>query len=504
VSGEVGDFPVHAGLVAEGSVIESASPALIRAPSRPSARSNVLQFAARHPESGISPLEALRRVRIASITVMAAVAVVATVGLVVAGLRMMILAPVCWLAAEIVVLQLCRHLDEMGGVADALRRQVLYGMTACVAGVLIQRPDVSLKLLLILGFFASAEVTWLLVLRLPRVRRTIGIASPSSALIVADRSTAAETVEDRAGVSSTNVVGVCLVDGHDREASVAGVPVLGTVDDVVALVQSLNIHEVVVRLESPLDQEWLSELQWSLEELGARLTLVTRLRNTRSGRIKVSGMGSSIVLGVAHARPTGLARRAKAAAEFVLALTLFALSLPLLAVCAVAVRLDSPGPVLFRQTRVRDGDRTFTMLKLRTMHLDAEERRAELEESNEVGGALFKMKADPRVTRVGRVLRKFSLDELPQLLNVMRGEMALIGPRPALPSEVEMYDRRASRRLSVKPGLTGLWQVSGRSRLSWEESVAIDIEYVDNWSPSLDVRIALETVRAVAFKDGAY
>ena len=272
----------------------------------------------------------------------------------------------------------------------------------------------------------------------------------------------------------------------------------------VGLVEELGIHEVSVRLEAPLDSEWSRELGWALEALGVRLSLVTKLRGTAAGRVRVSRVGSSVVLGVSQARPSGLVRQVKAVVEAVVALVMMVVALPVLVVCVVAVRLDSSGPAFFRQTRVRDGGRTFTMVKLRTMGVDAEARRGELEGLNEVGGGLFKMEVDPRVTRVGRVLRKLSLDELPQLWNVVRGEMSLVGPRPALPSEVASYDVRARRRLGVKPGLTGLWQVSGRSRLSWEESVALDIDYVDNWSAGRDVRIAVQTVRAVVAKDGAY
>jgi exopolysaccharide biosynthesis polyprenyl glycosylphosphotransferase len=266
----------------------------------------------------------------------------------------------------------------------------------------------------------------------------------------------------------------------------------------------LRVSEVVVGAAAPVEGEWLRELAWSLERLGARLSVVTPVRSTAPGRVRVSRVGDSIVVGVAQARPTGVARQLKAAVEAVVASVMLVVALPLLVACAVAVRLDSPGPAFFRQERVRDGGRTFAMLKLRTMAVDAESRRGDLEPLNEVGGGLFKMRSDPRVTRVGRVLRKLSLDELPQLVNVVRGQMSLVGPRPALPSEVAAYDRRALRRLEVKPGLTGLWQVSGRSRLSWDESVALDLDYVDNWSPRRDVKIALDTIRAVTGRDGAF
>jgi exopolysaccharide biosynthesis polyprenyl glycosylphosphotransferase len=178
---------------------------------------------------------------------------------------------------------------------------------------------------------------------------------------------------------------------------------------------------------------------------------------------------------------------------------------PMLLVVALAVRLDSVGPVLFRQVRIGRDGREFSMLKFRTMVADAEEQRAALLDRNEkADGLLFKIADDPRVTRVGRVLRRFSLDELPQLLNVLGGQMSLVGPRPPLPAEVALYDDSVRRRLLVKPGLTGLWQVSGRSDLTWEESVRLDLRYVENWSLLLDLMILWKTASAVLRARGAY
>ena len=168
------------------------------------------------------------------------------------------------------------------------------------------------------------------------------------------------------------------------------------------------------------------------------------------------------------------------------------------------MRLSSPGPVIFRQVRVgRDGE-VFTVYKFRTMVVDAEPRLEALWEHNEGNGVLFKIRDDPRVTRVGRFLRRFSLDELPQLFNVLVGSMSLVGPRPALPSEAEQYGRATARRLLVKPGITGLWQVSGRSDLSWEDSVRLDLYYVENWSFAGDIQILWKTLSAVMRGRGAY
>jgi exopolysaccharide biosynthesis polyprenyl glycosylphosphotransferase len=178
---------------------------------------------------------------------------------------------------------------------------------------------------------------------------------------------------------------------------------------------------------------------------------------------------------------------------------------PVLLAIALAVRLDSPGPVLFRQIRIGRDGREFSMLKFRTMVVDAEQQRAALLGLNEsADGLLFKIADDPRVTRAGRLLRRLSLDELPQLLNVLGGQMSLVGPRPPLPDEVALYDDSVRRRLLVKPGLTGLWQVSGRSDLTWEESVRLDLRYVENWSLLLDLMILWKTGSAVIRARGAY
>lgn len=178
--------------------------------------------------------------------------------------------------------------------------------------------------------------------------------------------------------------------------------------------------------------------------------------------------------------------------------------LPVLLVLALSVKVTSPGPVLFRQTRVGLAGRPFTLWKFRTMRLDAEDLLPGIVDLNEHDGLLFKVRRDPRITAVGRWLRRFSLDELPQLWNVVRGEMALVGPRPPLPREVVRYDHVAARRLTVKPGLTGLWQVSGRSELPWRESLRLDLHYIENWSPRLEVSILLRTVSAVLTGRGAW
>jgi exopolysaccharide biosynthesis polyprenyl glycosylphosphotransferase len=201
----------------------------------------------------------------------------------------------------------------------------------------------------------------------------------------------------------------------------------------------------------------------------------------------------------------GARRVVKGAVDRVLAGVGFVLTLPLLLAIVLMIRLTSPGPALFRQIRIGRDGREFTLLKFRSMYADAEVRRAELLARNErAEGLLFKIRDDPRITPVGRWLRKFSLDELPQLINVLTGRMSLVGPRPPLPEEVALYQDDVRRRLLVKPGLTGLWQISGRSDLDWDESVRLDLRYVENWSFTLDLMILWKTMATVARGRGAY
>jgi exopolysaccharide biosynthesis polyprenyl glycosylphosphotransferase len=201
---------------------------------------------------------------------------------------------------------------------------------------------------------------------------------------------------------------------------------------------------------------------------------------------------------------TGGRRLVKEAWERTAALLALLVLSPILLAVALAIRLDSRGPAMFRQTRVGRSGRSFTMLKFRTMQDNAEASVLQLGDRNEADGVLFKIRQDPRITRFGRLLRRYSIDELPQLVNVVLGQMALVGPRPPLPTETALYEPDVHRRFAVKPGVTGLWQVSGRSDLAWEEAVRLDLRYVDNWSLTLDLQIVARTVRAVLRHAGAY
>lgn len=297
------------------------------------------------------------------------------------------------------------------------------------------------------------------------------------------------------------VVGCCLPPGHDGDV---GMPVYGTFADVAIAVEAARADTVVVLSCPELDGVTLRRLAWRLERGDIDLIMANSLIDVAGARTTIRPVDGLPLLHVEHPRLSGTARVFKSLFDRVgAALGLLLLS-PVLAVLAIAIRRDSPGPVLFRQVRVGKGGREFVIVKFRTMYTDAESRREALADLNENDGVLFKMRDDPRVTRVGRWLRRLSLDELPQLRNVLAGEMSLVGPRPPLPEEVAAYPADMRRRLAVSPGMTGLWQVSGRSDLSWEEAVRLDLRYVENWSFSLDCVILLRTLSAVCRSSGAY
>lgn len=245
-------------------------------------------------------------------------------------------------------------------------------------------------------------------------------------------------------------------------------------------------------------------LGWALTDLRIRMIMVPALTDIAGPRIHTQPVAGLPLIHVSTPNLEKGQRLIKRSFDLFGASMLLITLAPVLFVVALAVRSTSPGPVLFRQQRVGTSGTQFTMYKFRSMVVDAERRLAELQSADEGNGVLFKVKADPRVTRVGSFLRRFSLDELPQLLNVLNGTMSLIGPRPPLPREVEKYDTHAHRRLLVRPGMTGLWQVSGRSLLSWDDTVRLDLYYVENWSFLGDCAILLRTVRAVFGRHGAY
>ncbi|WP_454332349.1 sugar transferase [Streptomyces glaucescens] len=269
-------------------------------------------------------------------------------------------------------------------------------------------------------------------------------------------------------------------------------------------VEVLGADMVFVAASGHLSGDRLRRLSWSLHDRGRPLMVLPGIVEVARRRVRLTSAAGLTLLHVKPPTRRGLSTVLKAVTDQVGALLLLVALAPLFALLAVAVRVTSPGPVIYRQTRVGRNNTRFSMWKFRTMVVGADRMKGELEGVNEHDGHMFKLRQDPRTTPVGRFLRRYSLDELPQLVNVLLGHMSLVGPRPPLPEEVARYDQVEMRRLSVKPGLTGLWQVSGRSDLSWHETVSLDLRYVDNWSWTWDLSVMARTVRAVLDGRGAY
>ena len=332
----------------------------------------------------------------------------------------------------------------------------------------------------------------------------------SSVLVVGSHKAAvdmAETFEREPG-SGYRVVGVCEpgwahagevldIDGHR-------VPVLGDGHDVVQAIRRSGADTVAVSNTEFLGADGMRTLAWDLEATQTDLVVSSGVMDVAGPRLQIRPVAGLPLLHVDKPQYRGATRFSKLAFDVLGAACALVVLSPLMIVVALAVRLTSSGPVFYRAERIGLNGKPFAMLKFRSMLADADQQRLALAEHNEGAGPLFKMKHDPRVTPLGRWLRRFSLDELPQLINVLRGQMSIVGPRPPLRSEVMAYSGHVHRRLLVKPGITGLWQVSGRSDLSWEESVRLDLYYVENWSFIQDLVISWRTVRAVLGSSGAY
>jgi exopolysaccharide biosynthesis polyprenyl glycosylphosphotransferase len=288
------------------------------------------------------------------------------------------------------------------------------------------------------------------------------------------------------------------------EATRSGIPVVGTTEDATQVVCETGVDVVFFAGGSLSSSTQLRRIAWDLEQEAVQVIVAPSVTDVSGERVRVRPVGGLPLMHIDPPRSTDASRWAKRIFDVVGSAILLALLSPLFLVAAVAIKAHDKGPVLFRQTRTGRNGEPFPCLKFRTMVVDAETRLAELYAATGYDGGLFKMEDDPRITGPGRWLRRFSIDELPQLVNVLRGEMSLVGPRPPLPREVESYEKDVLRRLRVRPGLTGLWQVSGRSDLSWSEAVRLDLYYVDNWSMLQDLSILAKTVRAVFGSQGAY
>ncbi|MFD6286078.1 sugar transferase [Streptomyces sp. NPDC060205] len=301
------------------------------------------------------------------------------------------------------------------------------------------------------------------------------------------------------------VDGVCTTDGLGPDGDeVDGVPVVGRLADVANHVRRDGYRVVAVTPDPHWSPDRLQRLAWNLEGSEAEMVVAPVLMEVAGPRLHVDAVLGIPLLRVSMPAFTGGRRAVKGIVDRLGAAFLLLLFAPLMLLVGLLVVTESRGGAFYRQRRVGKDGREFTIYKFRTMVAGADRARTELADRNEGAGLLFKLRRDPRVTRLGAVLRRYSIDELPQLVNVLTGSMSLVGPRPPLPEESAAYGPDIRRRLLVKPGLTGLWQISGRSDLPWEEAVRLDLRYVEDWSLALDTVILWKTLRAVLYGHGAY
>lgn len=364
------------------------------------------------------------------------------------------------------------------------------------AGLTLERPALALAtpLLFLLGRLATGAARSLL----PRSG-----SHRERVLILGHGSDAHELLANLAAwpCSEVEIVGICA---DTTDASIGGVPVLGPARSCALIARELGVQTVIVA-PAGLSGGDCARVETQLSRAGLEVVLVPAAVNIDAARLSLEQLGGLPLLRVGK-QPSATREGAKRVFDVVLASFLLVLLAPLLALIALLVRSDSPGPAVFRQRRVGRNGATFELWKFRTMRVDAEALLAELQalEPNVDAPGLFKLQDDPRVTRLGRRLRRTSLDELPQLWNVLKGEMSLVGPRPALPQEVAEFDDFTLRRLRTKPGITGLWQTSGRSDTTFATYSRMDAFYADNWTPLGDLKILLRTIPAVLSARGAY
>jgi exopolysaccharide biosynthesis polyprenyl glycosylphosphotransferase len=311
-------------------------------------------------------------------------------------------------------------------------------------------------------------------------------------------------VLDRERWLGYDVIGALLPSSQPIEATAGGVPVIGQTSDAAQCTIDQQADAIVFTEGSFPTATEFRRIAWSLEGRHVQMIVIPSLSDISAGRMTMRPVGGLPLVHVGQPQSLRASRGLKRAFDLVGASLLLLLATPVMLLTVLGIRLEDRGPVFFRQTRIGRDGKPFDCFKFRSMVVDAETLLSTVSHLNTNDGVLFKAQHDPRITKVGRFIRRVSFDELPQLVNVLRGEMSLVGPRPALPSEVERYPEDAQRRLHVRPGLTGLWQVSGRSDLSWDDAVRLDLYYVDNWSIVQDLLIIVRTIQAVLSARGAY
>ena len=325
-----------------------------------------------------------------------------------------------------------------------------------------------------------------------------------NALVIGSEKPARKLIESltQRAESGYRIIGCLDPDPERVGKTVAGIEVIGTTEQLGQFLEDLNVDEVFVAMPFYM-VKGLNKMMYLCEEVGVRFSLLADWFRPHIAKTVLRTF-SDIPVITYTSTPTAVGQLLlKALMDRLLAAILFVLTTPLFMLIALAIKISSPGPVLFAQRRAGLNGRLFNMYKFRTMVQGAEKLRERLEDQNEMDGPVFKIKNDPRVTGVGRLLRKTSLDELPQLINVLRGEMSLVGPRPPIPEEVSQYERWQRRRLSMKPGITCFWQISGRNEVNFEDWMEMDLKYIDNWSIKLDFVILFKTIPVVLTGRGA-
>jgi exopolysaccharide biosynthesis polyprenyl glycosylphosphotransferase len=388
---------------------------------------------------------------------------------------------------------------------------VVFGLVAIASYMWkleLPRSYLSVMMPVGLGVLLGSRFVWR---RWLHRRRDVG-EYLSQVLAVGDVATVTELLNDlrRAPRAGYRVIGVCLVPGSSSVdeplLEIAEVPVLGGLDEIAEIVRTSGADAVAVTATASFGPSAVRRLSWELEDTDAELILAPALTSIAGPRIHTQPVAGLPLIHVARPTYRGANRILKKSFDVVGGLLLLVLFSPVLLGVAITIKRTSAGPVLFLQERVGINGKTFRMMKFRSMEVDAEEQLVTLRDERRDAGndVLFKMRNDPRVTKIGRFIRRYSIDELPQLFNVIIGDMSLVGPRPPLKSEVNLYGDEVRRRLLVKPGMTGLWQVSGRSDLSWDDAVRLDVYYVENWSITGDLVILWKTTKVVVSCVGAY
>ncbi len=373
------------------------------------------------------------------------------------------------------------------------------------AAVFLLLPRVYSRGLIVWAIFLTVLVLWLArvsqrVVRSQLRRSGVGV---SRVLVVGAGDigrTVMRTVVAEPGLGY-KIVG--FLDDDPAKVEIGRFKSLGSLEYAERVLNSEHIDEVIITLPWMYQRKILAIVR-ACEARGVRARVVPDLFQLSLNRLDVEEVGGLPLIGIKEPSLSRPGRIAKRALDIIVAAAILILTAPITLLTALLIRFDSPGPVLFSQTRVGERGKTFTVFKFRSMRVGAEAEQEQLRERNEATGPLFKIRDDPRQTRFGRLLRRTSIDELPQFLNVLRGEMSVVGPRPGLPSEVARYQPWHRQRLEVKPGISGLWQVSGRSDLTFDEMCLLDIYYIENWSLALDVQIMLRTIPRVLFGSGAY